>query len=80
MVAGTSGDLKRMGDLYAKFSAPTFEAYARLLGGEDAIEDGRQAEGEAELERAIAFFLTVGAAFLISRAEASLGRAYSDSA
>jgi tetratricopeptide (TPR) repeat protein len=79
-VAGAHGDLGRAADLYAEFGAPTFEAYARLLGGEEAIQGGRRAEGEAEIERALAFFRSVGASFLVRRGEALLARAYSDSA
>jgi tetratricopeptide (TPR) repeat protein len=80
VIAGTDGDLRRVGDLYASFSAPTFEAYARLFGGEELIDDGHREEGEAELERALAFFRSVGAKVLVSRAEGLLGEAYSDSA
>jgi hypothetical protein len=76
--AGVRGDLARVGDLYAEFGCPTFEAYARLLGGEQAIEAGRRAEGEAEIERALAFYRSVGAQFLVRRGENLLATAYSD--
>jgi hypothetical protein len=72
--------LRRVGDLCASFGAPTFEAYARLCGGEEAIEAGRRAEGEAEIERAFAFYSSVGAQFLVRRGESLLAKAYSDSA
>lgn len=80
MLAGISGDLRRMGDLYAECGAPSFEALARLFGGDEAIEAGRRAEGEAEIERALAFYRTVGSQFLIRRGEGLLANAYSDSA
>jgi class 3 adenylate cyclase/tetratricopeptide (TPR) repeat protein len=80
MLAGVDGDLRRVGDLYADFGAVTFEAYARLLGGEEAIAAGRRTEGESEIDRALAFFRAVGASYLVQRGEELLARAYSDSA
>jgi class 3 adenylate cyclase len=79
-LAGVHGDLKRVGDLYAEYGCATFEAYSRLLGGEQMIESGPRAEGEAEIERALAFYRSVEAEFLVRRGEALLARAYSDSA
>jgi class 3 adenylate cyclase/tetratricopeptide (TPR) repeat protein len=79
-LAGVQGDLRRVGDLYAEFGAPAFEAYARLFGGEEAIESGRRAEGEAEIEQALTFYRSVGADFLVRRGEGLLGAAYSGSA
>jgi hypothetical protein len=79
-LAGVHGDLKRVGDLYAEYGCATFEAYSRLLGGEQIIESGRRVEGEAEIERALAFYRSVEAEFLVRRGEALLARAYSDSA
>jgi class 3 adenylate cyclase/tetratricopeptide (TPR) repeat protein len=78
--AGVRGDLVEVGDLYATFGCATFEAYARLLGGEQAIEDGHRAGGESEIERALVFFRSVGAEFLVQRGERLLAQAYSDSA
>ena len=74
-LAGASGDLQRAGDLYASFGSPPFEALARLFGGEDLIATGRRAEGEAEIERALAFHRSVGATFYIQRGEALLAHA-----
>jgi class 3 adenylate cyclase/tetratricopeptide (TPR) repeat protein len=79
-LAGADGNLSRAADLYAEIGAPTFEAYARLFAGEDLIEAGRRATGEAEVGRALAFFRSVGAQFLVRRGEALLASAYSDSA
>ena len=42
---------------------PSFEALARLFGGEELIETGRWAEGEAELENALTFYRAIGATF-----------------
>ena len=79
-LAAAQGDLVRAGDLYAQMGAPTFEALARLLGGEELIEAGRRAEGEAELEKALAFYRSVGATFFIQRGERLLAEAQSASA
>ena len=49
-------------------------AALRRRGGD---RGGRRAEGEAEIERALGFYRSVGAGFLVRRAEAE---AYSDSA
>jgi class 3 adenylate cyclase/tetratricopeptide (TPR) repeat protein len=79
-LAAVRGDLVRAGDLYAEIGIPTFEALARLLGGEDLIDAGRRAEGEAQLEKALAFYRSVGATFLVQRGERLLAQAQSASA
>jgi predicted ATPase len=78
--AGVRGDLAQVGDLFASFGCVALEASARLCGGEEAIEDGRRAEGRAEIERALAFYRTVGAQFHVRRGEAFLADAQSESA
>ncbi len=78
--AGVRGELRRVGDLFAEFGSATFEAYTRLFAGEDAIQAGHRAEGEAEIERALGFFRSVGAELLVRRGESLLAAAYSDSA
>ncbi len=80
MLAGTDGDLARVSDLYAEFGVPSFEALARLFGGEELIETGRRAEGEAELENALTFYRSVGATFMVQRGEGLLSQAQSASA
>ena len=69
-LAGAGGDFSRAADLYAGFGAPTLEAEARLCAAEELIEAGRRAEGEAELEKALAFYRTVGATRYIQQGEA----------
>ena len=49
--------------------AATMEARHRLSAAEELIEAGRRTEGEAELERALAFCRSVGASFWIERGE-----------
>jgi tetratricopeptide (TPR) repeat protein len=79
-LAAAQGDLVRAGDLYAQMGATTFEAVARLLAGEELIETGRRAEGEAEIEKALGFYRSVGATFLVQRGERLLAQAQSASA
>jgi len=79
-LAAVQGDLVRAGDLYAQMCATTFEAVARLLGGEELIATGHRAEGEAQVERALAFYRSVGATFLTQRGERLLAEAQSASA
>jgi class 3 adenylate cyclase/tetratricopeptide (TPR) repeat protein len=80
VVAGAKGDLRSAGDLYATFGGASFEALARLFGGEELIEAGRRAEGETELEKAVEFYRSVGATFFIQRIERLLTEAQSASA
>ncbi len=80
MLAGAQGDLSRVGDLFTEFGALSGEALARLFGGEELIEAGRRAEGEAELEKALTFYRSVGATFFFQRGERLLAEAQSASA
>ena len=50
----------------------TEEAYARLRAAEAFAEEGRRAEAQAQLERALAFYRSVGASAYVQRAEALL--------
>ena len=80
-LAAAEGDLVRVADAFAGFGARTLEADVRLIGGESLIEGGRRLEGEAEIERALEFYRSVGATFFIRRAEALLAEsAYSEPA
>jgi len=68
-------------EMWAAAGSPTFEARSRLRAAEELIETGRRAEGEAELNKALAFYRTVGATFYIKRGEQLLApSAQSDSA
>ena len=46
-----------------------------MSAAEELIETGRRDEGEAELEKALAFYRSVGATFFIERGEALLAQA-----
>jgi tetratricopeptide (TPR) repeat protein len=72
VVAGARGDFSRAADLFAARGAPTFEAEARLCAAEELIEAGRRVAGEAELQRALAFYRKVGATRFIQQGEALL--------
>ncbi len=54
---------------------PAFEADARFAAAEELIEAGRRAEGEEQLEQALAFYRSVGATFFVQRGEALLAQA-----
>ena len=68
-VAGADGDLSRAASIYEGMGARTLAAGAGLAAAESLIESGRQSEGEAELQRALAFYRSVGATFFIRRGE-----------
>jgi class 3 adenylate cyclase/tetratricopeptide (TPR) repeat protein len=70
VVAGASGDFSRVAELFAGFGSPTLEAEARLSAAEELIEAGHRAAGEAELQKALDFYRSVGARFYIERGEA----------
>ena len=73
-LAGAAGDLIRVADMFVGFGARSFEADARLFGGESLILAGRRAEGEAELRKALDFYRSVGATFYIRHGEALLAK------
>jgi hypothetical protein len=72
--------MARLAALYASFGVRTSEAFVRMLAGETLIADGRRAEGEAELQRALEFFRSVSAPLFVARCEAALAGAQSASA
>ncbi|HXH95800.1 MAG TPA: hypothetical protein VNH40_01200, partial [Gaiellaceae bacterium] len=67
-------DFVRAAEIWAGAGSPTMEARLRLRAGEELIEAGRRAEGEAELAKALAFYRAVDATYFIRRAEALLER------
>ena len=68
-LAAAEGDFEKAADFAARMGATTMEARHRLSLAEELIEAGRRTEGEAELERALAFCRSVGASFWIERGE-----------
>jgi len=73
-------DFVRAADMWADTGSPTWEARYRLRAAEELIETGRRAEGEAELQKALAFYRTVGATFYINRIEDLRAKGQRDSA
>lgn len=73
-------DFRGAAEVFAAMPSPTLEAWQRRSAGAHLIEAGRHAEGEAELQKALAFYRSVGATFFIKRAEDLLAKAQRDSA
>ena len=59
----------RAADIWAGAGSPTWEARLRLRAAQDLFEAGQRAKGGVELEKALAFYRSVGATFFIERAE-----------
>ena len=71
--AAAAGDHARAADRYAEMGAPSLEAFHRFASGERLLAAGRREEGEAELERALAFYRSVGATDFLRRGDALVG-------
>ena len=67
------GDQSRAAELYAAMGSPTLEAFHRVASAEALLAAGLREQGEAEVERALAFYRSVSATFYVERAEALLG-------
>jgi class 3 adenylate cyclase/tetratricopeptide (TPR) repeat protein len=61
-------------DLWLDSGSPACEASLRERAAEELIGAGRRADGESEVERALAFYRAVGARLFVDRCEAVLGR------
>ena len=70
--AYASGDFPGAAEQYAAIGALPYEAYARLRGAETLVLAGRRGEAEPELQRALAFWRSVGAAAYVREGEALL--------
>jgi predicted Zn-dependent protease len=68
--AYASNDPLAAAEIYGEVGAQPEEAYARLRAAELLVQDGRRAEADAELERALAFWRTAGATAFIRQGEA----------
>lgn len=67
-------------DVFADRGAPPRAAKLRLDAGRHLIEQGRQSEGEIELQKALEFYRSVGATHYIKVIEGQLAGAQSESA
>ena len=72
-VALLDGDFVRAGDIYESMHFWVTEARVRSQAAERLVAAGRRLEGEAQLERALAFHRSVGATIFIERAKKLLG-------
>ncbi|MEJ7793263.1 MAG: hypothetical protein WKF65_14925 [Gaiellaceae bacterium] len=69
------GDYAEAAERFALVQTRPHEAYARLRAAEQLVAEGRHAEADAQLEKALAFFRSVGATRYIREAEALLSPA-----
>ncbi|MGH3117854.1 MAG: AAA family ATPase [Gaiellales bacterium] len=71
-IALGEGEFQRAAEIYDTVGHRPEAAYARLRSAESLVGQGRRAEADAELERALAFWRSVGASAYISEGEALL--------
>ncbi len=69
-MAFAAGDLRRAADITGEMGAVSEEAYDRLCLAESLMEQGRRTDADVELQRALAFYGTIGATRYIRRGEA----------
>jgi class 3 adenylate cyclase len=74
-LAVVSNDFGRAAQLLEEGGIAFWAAHARLLHGQRLSDEGRRREAAEPLERALAFYRSVGATRYIRRAEALLGEA-----
>jgi tetratricopeptide (TPR) repeat protein len=70
--AFASGEFERAADVYTEIGSVPDEAYARLRAAEQLVEQGRRADADEQLERALAFWRSVGATRYVREGEALL--------
>jgi len=73
--AYVEGDLVRTADLLDEIGDLPLEAYVRLRAAERFAAEGRQEEAERQLERALAFYRSVGATRYLHQGEVLLAAA-----
>jgi class 3 adenylate cyclase/tetratricopeptide (TPR) repeat protein len=71
-VAVGTGEFPRAAEIYGAIGQRPEEAYARLRAADVLVGEGRRAEADAELQRALAFWRSVGATAYIREGEALL--------
>jgi class 3 adenylate cyclase len=71
-IAAAEGDYPSAADAYGDLGYRAAEAAARLRAAEQLVREGRRAEADFELQRALAFYRSVGATRYIQEAEALL--------
>ena len=71
-LAFAAGDPIAAAEICAEIGARTEEAYARLAAARMLLAEGRRAEGDEQLRRALAFYRSVGATHYIRQGESLL--------
>jgi class 3 adenylate cyclase/tetratricopeptide (TPR) repeat protein len=66
------GELDSAADQLAELRCPPLESYVRLRAAERLVAEGRRVEADAQLQRALAFWRSVGATRYIREGEALL--------
>jgi tetratricopeptide (TPR) repeat protein len=64
------GEVELAADICAEIGVLPNEAYTRLRAAEKLVLEGRRADADAQLRRALEFYRSVGASFFIREAEA----------
>jgi class 3 adenylate cyclase/tetratricopeptide (TPR) repeat protein len=72
MIALTEERFAEAAEYYSEAGIRLFEAEARLRNAERLVAAGRQQDGAPDLEKALAFYRSVGATLFIARGEALL--------
>jgi hypothetical protein len=70
--AFAGGDFERAADRYAEIGSLPDEAFARLRAAEQLLSTGQRAEGNMQLQRAVAFYRKARATAYLRQAEALL--------
>jgi class 3 adenylate cyclase/tetratricopeptide (TPR) repeat protein len=71
-IAYATGDPRSAAEICAEVGALAEEAYARVAAARQLVEQGRRAEADAQLRRALAFYRSVGAVRYVREGEALL--------
>ena len=71
-LAVTSRDFRGAADLFEGMGVVSNEAFFRLRAAEQLVEEGRRAEADEQLRRALAFYRSVGATRYVREGEALL--------
>jgi hypothetical protein len=68
------GEFQRAAEIYGRTGSFPDEAFARLRAAQARIADGRRAEGNRELQLALAFYRSVDAKMYLRDGESPLAR------
>ncbi len=71
-LAAASLDFRAAADLFEGMGIVSHEAFFRLRAAEQLVDEGRRAEADEQLRRALAFYRSVGATRYVREGEALL--------